>query len=208
MIRIVIADDETLVASSLATLLGLEEDLQVVATCASGEELCEWWARELAHQGRDPADVCVCDLQMTGMDGIESVARVRELSPGAQAVVVTSHARPAALKRALAAGVGAFLPKTSTAARFAEAIRTVHSGGRYIDPDLAALTISAQASPLTRREVELLELAGRGGSVEDIAAAAHLAVGTTRNYLSAAMSKTGAHNRFEAYMTARERGWL
>ncbi|WP_460490814.1 response regulator transcription factor, partial [Corynebacterium nasicanis] len=77
-----------------------------------------------------------------------------------------------------------------------------------IDPELAAWTISAGESPLTERETELLELAGRGGSVEDIAAAAHLAPGTTRNYLSSAMAKVGAQNRFEAYTRARERGWI
>jgi len=79
---------------------------------------------------------------------------------------------------------------------------------RHIDPELAAQTISAGQSPLTEREAELLELAGRGGSVEDIAAAAFLAPGTTRNYLSSAMNKVGAQNRFEAYTRARELGWI
>lgn len=208
MIRIVITDDEALVASSLATLLSLEEDLEVVAVHACGEDLVDWWRRHLALEGAAPADVCVCDLQLTGIDGVETAARIRQLSPGARVLVITSHARPHALKRALAAGVAGFLPKTSTAQRFAEAIRAVHAGGRFIDPDLAAQTITAGASPLTEREAELLDLAGRGRSVEDIADAAHLAVGTTRNYLSSAISKVGAHNRFEAFMIARERGWL
>lgn len=209
MIRIAITDDESLIASSLATLLGLEDDLEVLAVLGSGEDLVEWWRRGLRQEGgHAPADVCVCDLQLTGMDGVETAVAIRALTPAARVLVITSHARPHALKRALAAGVQGFLPKTSTAQRFAEAIRSVHAGGRFIDPDLAALTITAGASPLTGRESELLELAGRGGSVEDIAAAAHLAVGTTRNYLSSAMGKVGAGNRFEAFMIARERGWI
>ncbi|MFC6146801.1 response regulator [Corynebacterium nasicanis] len=198
MIRIAIVDDESLVAQSLATLLSLEEDLEVVAVAASGEELLEWWRR-----GQE-LDVCVCDLQLGGIDGIETARRLGEVG----VLIVTSHARPRALKEALAAGVRGFLPKTSTAADFAAAIRAVHAGRRHIDPELAAWTISAGESPLTERETELLELAGRGGSVEDIAAAAHLAPGTTRNYLSSAMAKVGAQNRFEAYTRARERGWI
>lgn len=84
----------------------------------------------------------------------------------------------------------------------------MHAGKRHIDRELAAATIAAGESPLTQRETEVLGLAGQGGSVDDIAAAAHLAPGTTRNYLSSAMSKVGAQNRFEAHMRARELGWV
>lgn len=76
----------------------------------------------------------------------------------------------------------------------------------FPDPELAALAIAAGESPLTEREAEVLELAGRGGSVEDVTDAAHLAPGTTRNYLSSAMGKVGARNRFEACTRARESG--
>lgn len=205
MIRVAVVDDEALVAQSLATLLGLEEDLEVVLVAGSGEELLEWWRRSAPGER---AEVCVCDLQMGGIDGIETAERLRALDEAGRVVIVTSHARPRSLKRALAAGVAGFLPKTATAEQFATAIRTVHGGRRYLDPDLAAATIAAGESPLTEREAELLELAGQGGSVEDIAAAVHLAPGTTRNYLSSAMGKTGAQNRFEAYTRARERGWV
>ena len=112
------------------------------------------------------------------------------------------------LKRALAAGVRGFVPKTSSADEFAAAIRAVYEGKRYIDADLAAAAISTADSPLTAREAEVLEASGTGRPVEEIAASVHLAVGTTRNYLSSAMSKVGAANRFEAYMRARELGWL
>lgn len=207
MITIAITDDESLVASSLATLLGLEEDLEVLSTCGSGEELLAWWQRQLST-GQEVAQVCVLDLQLGGIDGIDTAVKLREVTPGLPVLIVTSHARPRQLKRALANGVLGFLSKTSTAEEFAAAIRSVHAGRRYLDPELAALTISAGQSPLTPREEEILELAGRGGSVEEIAAAAHLAPGTTRNYLSQAMGKVGARNRFEAYTRARELGWL
>ncbi len=207
MIHLAITDDEALVASSLATLLGLEDDLTVLTICSSGEELLTWWHKQVTTGGQLP-DVCVLDLQLGGIDGIDTAARLRESRKDLPVLIVTSHARPRQLKRALAAGIQGFLPKTSTADEFATAIRMVHAGRRYLDPELAALTISTGESPLTEREVEVLELAGRGGSVDDIAATIHLAPGTTRNYLSSAMGKVGAQNRFEAYTLARERGWI
>ena len=114
----------------------------------------------------------------------------------------TSSTRP--LPEGVQALVGDLADRTS----FAAAIREVHAGKRHIDRELAAATIAAGESPLTQRETEVLGLAGQGGSVDDIAAAAHLAPGTTRNYLSSAMSKVGAQNRFEAHMRARELGWV
>lgn len=204
MITVVVVDDEALVASSLSTLLGLEEDLDVLATLGSGEELLDWW--DAGHAG----DVVVMDLQLGGIDGVETARRLGERTTGTTAAVliVTSHGRPRQLRQALAAGVPGFIRKTSTAAEFAAGVRTVHAGRRYLDPDLAAAAIGAGDSPLTEREAEVLEAAGRGGSVEQIAAQVHLASGTTRNYLSAAMGKTGASTRFEAWRIARERDWL
>lgn len=201
MITVVVVDDEALVASSLSILLGLEEDLDVLATLGSGEELLDWW--DAGHA----ADVVVMDLQLGGIDGVETARRLGEKTTGTTAAVliVTSHGRPRQLRQALAAGVPGFIRKTSTAAEFAAGVRTVHAGRRYLDPDLAAAAIGAGDSPLTEREAEVLEAAGRGGSVEQIAAQVHLASGTTRNYLSAAMGKTGASTRFEAWRIARER---
>lgn len=198
-IRVVVVDDESLVASSLSTLLSLEEDLDVVATLGSGEEVLDWCHRHPAP------DVVVMDLQMGGIDGIETA---ESLPDGVKVLIVTSHGRPRQLKRALAGGVLGFVPKTSSAGEFATAVRTVHAGRRYLDPELAATAIGVGESPLTEREAQVLEVAGQGGSVEQIAAAVHLAAGTTRNYLSSAMGKTGASTRFEAWRIARERGWL
>jgi two-component system response regulator DesR len=205
-ITVVVVDDESLVASSLSTLLDLEDDLRVVATLGSGEELLSWWGSgDATHR----ADVVVMDLQLGGIDGVETAGRLAQQAGEPPAVlIVTSHGRPRELRQALAAGIPGFVRKTSTAGEFATAVRTVHAGRRYIDPDLAAAAIGADESPLTDREAEVLEAAGRGGSVEQIAGAVHLAPGTTRNYLSSAMGKTGAATRFEAWRIARERDWL
>ncbi|MEU0544502.1 response regulator transcription factor [Nocardia sp. NPDC005978] len=206
MIPVFLADDETLVRAALATMLGLEADLEVVDHVGSGEELLEVW-RLRADRG-EPVAVAVIDLQMPGIDGIETAIELQRLTPGAGTLIVTSHGRPGYLKRALAAGVRGFLPKTTSAATLAEVIRTVHRGGRYVDPELAAEAISAGDTLLTAREADVLEYAIDGAPVEDIARRAHLSPGTTRNYLSSAMAKLGVSNRYEAALEARKRGWI
>lgn len=196
MIRVLLADDENLIRVALAQLLDLEEDLTVVAQAASGEEA-------VAAARRTEVDVAVLDLQMPGMDGIEAAEQLT-----CPAVIVTSHGRPGHLKRALSAGVRGFLPKTTSATTLAEVVRSVHRGGRYVDPELAAEAIAAGDSPLTPREADVLELAADGAPVDEIAARASLSPGTVRNYLSNAVTKLGAANRHDACAIARRMGWI
>ncbi len=200
-IRVLLADDEQLIRTALATLVGLEDDVEVVGQAASGPEAVAV-ARSVGP------DVAVLDLQMPGLDGIEVAAALREAVPGCGVVIVTGHGRPGHLKRALATGVRGFLPKTTSAAVLAQVIRTVHAGGRHVDPELAADAISAGDSPLTPREADVLELAAGGASVEEIAVRASLSPGTVRNYLSAAVQKLGVANRHEAVSRAQAAGWI
>lgn len=201
MIRIVLADDETLIRDAVAQLLDLEDDLDVIAVASSGTEAV---AVVRHHQ----PDVAVLDLQMPGADGIEVAEAVRAEVPGCGIVIVTGHGRPGHLKKALGAGVRGFLPKTVSATVLAAAIRQVASGGRYVDPELAADAIAAGDSPLTAREADVLELAADGAPVEEIADRAALAPGTVRNYLSSAVAKLGVTNRHEAVRVARAKGWV
>lgn len=201
MIRVLLADDENLIRSALAVLLALEDDLEVVAQAASGDE-----ALALARAHRP--DVAVLDLQMPEPDGIAVAERLRQEVPGCVSIIVTGHGRPGHLKRALAAGVRGFLPKTAPAAVLVGVVRSVHGGGRYVDPELAAEAISAGDSPLTSREADVLELAADGAPVDEIARRASLSPGTVRNYLSSAASKLGAANRHEAASRARAHGWI
>ncbi|ACQ79844.1 two component transcriptional regulator, LuxR family [Beutenbergia cavernae DSM 12333] len=201
MIRVLLADDETLIRDAVATLLGLEEDIEVVAVASSGTEA-------IAACERVRPDVAVLDLQMPGADGIEVAQAIAPTVPDCAVVIVTSHGRPGYLKRALTVGVRGFLPKTASAAVLASVVRQVRDGGRYVDPELAADAIAAGESPLTPREADVLELAAEGAPVEEIARRAALAPGTVRNYLSSAVAKLGASNRHEAARLARARGWL
>lgn len=199
--RLLLADDEHLIRTALAQMLDLEDGLSVVAQAASGDEA-------LAAAVKHEVDVAVLDLQMPGPDGIAVAEALATRLPSCRVVIVTSHGRPGHLKRALAAGVAGFLPKTSSARTLAEVIRSVRDGGRYVDPELAAEAIAAGDSPLTARETDVLELAADGAPVEEIAQRAHLSPGTTRNYLSNAVAKLGAANRHEAASIARRMGWI
>ncbi|MDO8187758.1 response regulator transcription factor [Conexibacter sp. JD483] len=200
MIRILLADDEDLIREALAALLGLEHDLEVVAQAGDGE-------RAVALAAASQPDLVVLDLEMPVFDGVEAARRIL-LARQVPIVLLTRHARPGVLRRALANGVRAFVPKTTPADRLARILRDVHGGGRYVDPEIAATALTEDACPLTERELELLRLVREGLSASAIAAAAHLAPGTVRNYTSSAMAKLGAPTRADAARIAWEEGWI
>lgn len=198
MIRVVLADDEDLIRGALAALLALEPDLEVVAQCSNGVEALE------AVRLHRP-DIAVFDLEMPELDGVEAAKRLTGELP---IVLVTRHARPGVLKRALAAGIRGFVPKTTPATKLAAILRDVQSGGRYIDPEIAATALTGDTCPLTDRELELLRHTLKGGTIASIAAEVHLAQGTVRNYLSAAMTKLDVTTRHEAARKAWQEGWI
>ncbi len=200
MIRVLIADDEDMIRSALAALLRLEGDIDVVAECRDGEEA-------VAEAMRLVPDVCLFDVEMPGLDGIEAAARVRR-SVRTRIVAVTRHARPGVLRRALAAGVDGFLPKTRRAQDVAEVIRQVAAGRRYVDPEIAADALSDERSPLTDRELDVLRAGRRGETISQIAAVLHLSPGTVRNHVSSILGKLHVATRQQAAIEAEERGWI
>jgi two-component system response regulator DesR len=201
MIRVLIAEDQTLVLGALAALLKLEPDLEVVGTAGNGKDalaLC----RQLAP------DVVLTDVEMPHMTGLELAAQLAEHAMPCKVMILTTFARSGYLRRAMAAGVRGYLLKDAPAETLAAAIRVVHGGGRSIAPELALESWNAGQDPLSDRERQVLRLAGEGKSSAEIARQVHLSEGTVRNYLSEAISKLNAGNRIEAYRMAREAGWL
>ncbi|WP_205327837.1 DNA-binding response regulator [Glycomyces sp. YM15] len=201
MIRLLVADDETLVREALAVLLGLEDDITVIAQADNG-------ADAVTLAGSRLPDIAVLDLEMPPQDGLWAAARIREHHPDIKVMLVTRHARPGVLRRALAAGVSGFVPKTTPAERLAQIIRDISQGRRYIDPEIAATALTEDRSPLTERELDLLRATRGGGTIEEIAARLHLAPGTVRNYLSTAMRKLDKKTRHAAAQHAWEQGWI
>jgi two-component system, NarL family, response regulator DesR len=200
MIRVLLAEDQSMVLGALAALLELEPDIEVVARARDGGE-----ALRLAAE--TSPDVVLTDIEMPGMGGLDLAAELRRRANPARVVIVTTFARSGFLQRALAAGAAGYLLKDSPAERLADAVRRVHAGLRAIDPELATAAWD-EPDPLTERERQVLRLAGEGMSTAGVAAELHLSEGTVRNYLSEAIGKLGAANRVEAARIARGKGWL
>jgi two-component system response regulator DesR len=200
-VRIMIAEDQTMVRQALVALLELEPDIEVVAQAATGDEA-------LAMARKHGPDVAVLDIEMPGASGIEVAQRLQADRFAGKVVIVTTFDRPGYLRAAMAAGASGFLLKDAPAADLAAAIRQVAAGGRVVDPSLAAAALAQGDSPLTDREAEVLAAAAGHDAIADIAARLHLSNGTVRNHLSAAIQKLGARNRAEAVQLAQQKGWL
>ncbi|MEV0111749.1 response regulator transcription factor [Streptomyces sp. NPDC050844] len=200
-IRVLLAEDQSMVREALAALLGLEPDIDVVAQVARGDEV-------LAAARAHAVDVALLDIEMPGRTGIEAAAELHAELPDLKIVVLTTFGRPGYLRSAMEAGADAFLVKDAPAAQLAEAVRKVLAGERVIAPTLAAAALAGGANPLTDREREVLRAAADGSTNAELATTLHLSPGTVRNYLSTAIQKLTARNRADAVRVAREKGWL
>jgi two-component system, NarL family, response regulator DesR len=200
MIRVVVAEDQSMMLGALAALLDIEPEIEVVGQARDGRE-----ALSLVRQHN--ADVLLTDIEMPVMTGLELAAEVARSQPTTRVIILTTFARSGYLRRALDAGASGYLLKDSPAEELANAVRRVHRGGRAIDPELAREAWT-ERDPLSDRERQVLRMAAEGMASSAIATALGLSDGTVRNYLSDAISKLGASNRVEAARTAREKGWL
>lgn len=201
MTTLLLADDQALVRGAMAALLGLEEDLEVVAEVGTGDEVLE-------AALRIRPDVAVLDVEMPGADGITVAAELTRQLPETKVLIVTTFGRPGYLRRALESGASGFVVKDTPSDELAEAVRTVARGGRVVDPSLATEVVVGGPNPLTDREREVLAEALDGRSAAAIAARVHLSPGTVRNHLSSAIGKTGSSNKVEAARRAQDLGWL
>lgn len=201
MITLVLADDERLTRQAVAALLGLEPDMTVAEDVADGAE-----ALRAITEHRP--DVVVLDVEMPVLDGLAVLERLAAAGSPARCVMVTRHARPGVLRRALSLGAKGFLAKTAPASLLADVIRRVHAGLRYVDPDFAAEALAESGCPLTERELAVLRLVSDTTTATDIARELHLSAGTVRNYISSAMAKLTARSRTEAARIARDEGWI
>lgn len=201
MIRVVIAEDQALVLGALATLLGLESDIEIIARAGDGAAALE------AVRSLKP-DILLSDIEMPQLTGLDVAQTIAREGLGTRVLIVTTFGRAGYLRRAMDVGVRGYLLKDAPSDALAAAIRKVAAGGRAIAPELAELAWDAPANPLTERERDVLRLAEEGRSNKEIARQLDLSPGTVRNYLSDASTKLFASSRIEAGRIARERGWL
>jgi two-component system response regulator DesR len=201
MIRVLLAEDQAMVRGALAALLDREQDIEVVAEVASGDEAVE------AALATRP-DIALLDIEMPGGNGLAAAQALQQALPSCHSVILTTFGRSGYLRRAMESGAVGFLLKDAPAAELAVALRRVMAGERVVDPDLALSALSQGNNPLTNREREVLTASLFGASLAEIAARLVLSEGTVRNHLSTAMQKLGAQNRMEAARIAEQKGWL
>jgi two-component system, NarL family, response regulator DesR len=200
-VRLLLADDQELIRTALAIMLGLEDDFEVVASVSRGDEVV---AAARTHH----PDVALLDIEMPGIDGLAAAGVLAQEVPTCRSLILTTFGRPGYLRRAMESGAFGSVVKDAPPEQLADAIRRVAAGERVVDPALAAATLASGISPLTARERDVLVAARPGATVAEIADRLFLSEGTVRNYLSSAIAKTGTRNRAEAVRTADENGWL
>jgi len=200
MLKLVLAEDQTLLRDALSTLLALESDMTIVGTAGNGRQ-----AHDLVRR-HDP-DIVVTDIEMPDMTGLELAELLKRENSRTRVLIVTTFDRPGYLRRALDIGVSGYVLKDAPSSHLAESIRRVAAGERVIAPELAQKAWT-ESDPLSSAERNLLRMSEDGLSSEAMAGKTGLARGTVRNYLHSAISKLGSRNRLEAARRAREKGWL
>lgn len=200
MIRILLAEDQSMLRGALAALLALESDFEVVGEAENGAE-----ALRLIRQ-QDP-DIVISDIEMPELTGLELASRLARDGARARIIIITTFARPGYVQRARSSGVKGYLLKDAPSIDLAAAIRTVADGGSvFLEEDADESLILED--PLSDRDRRILRLVEKGETNKEIAITLNLTPGTVRNYLNEATSKLGASNRITAFRKARENGWL
>ena len=198
MIRIVIAEDQRMLLGALASLLDLEEDMEVVGKATNGED-----AVKLVHLHKP--DVCIMDIEMPVKSGLEAAEELKGF--GCKVMILTTFARPGYFERAIKAGANGYLLKDSPSEELASSIRSIMAGRRIYSPELVDSAYS-QENPLTEREKEVLVLIADGKNTKEIASQLFITTGTVRNYISGILDKLNVSNRIEAIKHSRENGWF
>ncbi|MFD1452770.1 MULTISPECIES: response regulator transcription factor [Oceanobacillus] len=198
MIRIVIAEDQQLLLGALGALLDLEEDMVVAGKAGNGEEL-------LALVKQEQPDICLMDIEMPVMTGLDAAEHLRNDS--CKIIILTTFARPGYFERARKAEVDGYLLKDSPSEDLVHSIRQIMKGKRMYSPELIDLAF-AEENPLTKREIEVLQLISEGKTTKAIAKELFLSNGTVRNYISIILDKLEVDNRIEAVTKVNDKGWL
>ena len=211
-IRVLIADDQTLIREGLETLLGLSPGIEVVGSAVDGEE-----AVRLVAQ-RSP-DVVLMDLRMPRCDGGEATRRITQEYPATRVVVLTTYADDESVFGALEAGALGYLTKDAGAQEIQRAIRTVHAGEALLDPSVQLRLIHGMRGKdeaprkrpggpddLTQREVEVLRLIAGGYSNAEIADRLFISEATVKTHVNNIFSKAGLRDRAQAVVYAIKNG--
>ncbi|MEV4244874.1 response regulator transcription factor [Streptosporangium canum] len=215
MIRVLLADDETMIRAGVRAILAADPEIEVVAEAGDGREAVDL---VLSHR----PDVVLLDIRMPRMDGLAALAELRRVAPGTAVVMLTTFGEDDYIARALGEGAGGFLLKSGDPRELLAGIHAVAEGAAYLSPRVAHRVITQltggrmtrvvaareQVAALTPRERDVLALVGAGLSNGQIARRLYLVEGTVKAHVSAILTRLGARNRVQAAILAHEAGLL
>jgi len=225
-VRVLVVDDQRLMRDGIASLLGIQDGIQVVGTAANGQEAVE---QTLSLQ----PDVVLMDVRMPVMDGVAATTQVRRQFPSCQVLMLTTFDDEEYVLEALRAGATGYLLKDIPAHNLAQAVKAAHQGIYQLDPAVASKVFSSLAgsgkqqsrstvpslerdhagasvkpADLTEREIEVLRLIAQGATNREIAEALVISEGTVKNHISNILSRLGLRDRTQAAIYARENNLL
>lgn len=204
MIRVLLAEDQALVRGALTALLNLEHDIEVVAQVSNGRAALDYLHDE---ETKNEIDLVLTDIEMPQVSGVELAESILQEKLPVKVAIVTTFGRAGYVRRAMKAGVSAFLLKDAPSEQLASALRLAMHGKKTINSELALAALDDR-DPLSDKERKALRLASDGMPTAEIARSLFLSEGTVRNYLSEAISKLNATNRVDAARIAHQKGWL
>jgi two-component system, NarL family, response regulator len=199
-IRILVAEDHLVARVGVSTIVNMQPDMTIVAEASNGQQAVDLYRQHLP-------DVTLLDLRMPGMGGVEAAQAIRAEYPNARMIALTTYGGDEDIRRALAAGVHAYLTKDVLHDELLKAIRAVHAGQTYLPAAVAAALAAQMPRPdLSAREVQVLELIVRGLANKQIAYALSIAEHTVKNHVKNILSKLGVQDRTQAATAAIQRG--
>ena len=199
-IRILVAEDHLVARVGVSTIVNMQPDMTVVAEAGNGQQAVELYRKHMP-------DVALLDMRMPIMSGVEAATAIRAQFPNARMIALTTYGGDEDIRRALAAGVQAYLTKDVLLDELLKAIRAVHAGQTYLPAGVAAALAAQIPRPdLSAREVQVLELIVRGLANKQIAYSLNIAEHTVKNHVKNILSKLGVQDRTQAATAAIQRG--
>ena len=198
--RLLVAEDQSMLRDALCQLLFLQEDVEEVLQAGDGQEAIRLLETH-------PVDIAILDIEMPIKTGLEVLEWAKSQQPQLKVVIVTTFKRSGYFERALKAGVDAYVLKERRITDLMATLHTVLAGQKEYSPELME-GILTHPNPLSSQEQAVLKEVAKGASNQEIADRLFLSNGTIRNYMSAILTKLDAENRTEAAKIAQEKGWL
>jgi two-component system response regulator DesR len=201
MTNVYLAEDQEMLNTALSTLLGLEDDIEVVGSATDG-------TTALSEIVEKSPEVVILDIEMPNLTGLQVAKELRLLKKPVKIIILTTFAQKDYFEQAIKYNVNAYLLKDSPSDQLIDTIHQVLDGQTIFSPELVKTVISAEKNPLTTREMDVLKEISTGASSKEIAQRIFLSEGTVRNYISSILSKTGTKSRIEALNVAKGKRWI